>query len=309
MKDIKIFQKLSEIISGNKEKMNEVNFVPRVTIPVIVDNKRMFVGLICDDNFKVKVVLLDENFNINFEIMEFKVDNVSIAKLKDKIYAFTDRMAYICDINDLSKQPKEVYLGKLDIQGITSNDNFIYVYSIERDKIIKYDENLNVVEEYDNRFSTPTLRLSLKLACNNDTFFSIPIMVPNQEQYIKMQEFIGNNINRRVGEANTMISSCSFNNKDNTLYISMYNIIWVIKDGKEFSYIHFKDKGITSVMYDNDLDELIVNFGGKKGIHVCGSVLKLPADEISSRLIPLDNVKNAFLFSSNKDNKDINHLR
>ena len=79
----------------------------------------------------------------------------------------------------------------------------------------------------------------------------------------------------------------------------MYNIIWIIKNGTEFSYLYFRDNAMTSVFYDNDIKKLIVNFGGAKGRHLNGSIIKLTNDEINEKAIPLTDISSTFQYSEN----------
>ena len=176
MNDIQFFNKVVGKLKRNNRTNNNVSFIPRQTLSVSIDDETYYVSLICDNNFQVQVVLLDENNNIMYKILEVDGDRASIIKLNNSLYIFTDNAAYIYDINNLKRQPSILFLGNLDLQGICSNSNYIFAYSITKDKIIKYDKNLLPVEEYNNSYSRDNLRISVELACNENNFFSIPIM-------------------------------------------------------------------------------------------------------------------------------------
>lgn len=132
-------------------------------------------------------------------------------------------------------------------------------------------------------------------------------MVPNEDQYFLMKEFMTHHLNPDIAKQNDQIHSCSFNGSENTLYISMYNIILMIKDGIEFSYLYFKDSAITTASYDNDINKLIINFGGIKGNHVCGSILKLNQEEIKKNAIPLANISPHFNYYEGSIGEVINN--
>ena len=189
MSDLEKLFKLVEKVKYLK-KSNDVNFVPRETLSVNINNVKYYISLICDDDFLVQVVLLDENNNLIQKLLKLDGDKASIAKLHNKLYVFTDNYAYIYDINNLKANPLKMFLGNIDLQGVCANKNNIFAYSISKDKIIKYDQNLISMEEYENPYSKDNIRVSLSLACNEETFFSIPIMVPKEEQYILMKRFM-----------------------------------------------------------------------------------------------------------------------
>lgn len=299
MSKLEIFYNLSKKIKNIKKTNNNMNFIPRQTISININNEKYYTSLICDENFKIQVVLLDENNNIIYKLLELDCDRASIAKLQNNLYVFTDNIAYIFDINNFQTKPLMVFLGNLELQGISANENNIFAYSIEKDKIIKYNENLVPVEEYDNYYSNESIRVSLELACNKETFFCVPIMVPKEEQYLLMKKFIQHYISPKISEENNQIHSCSFNDDENTLYITMNNLIWIIKNGTEFSYLYFKDKEITTALYDNDIKKLIINFGSTKGNHVSGSIIKLSNNEIKKIAIHLTNISSTFEYSRN----------
>ncbi len=102
--------------------------------------------------------------------------------------------------------------------------------------------------------------------------------------------------------------SCSFNDDDNTLYITMYNLIWVIKDSIDFSYLYFKDKAITSALYDNNFKKLIINFSDTKSKQLGGSISELSKEEIIKMAIPLTNITSTFNYSKKEDNPSIKYL-
>lgn len=308
MNELEILRKISEKIKSLKKSNNSMNFIPRQTISININNEKYYISLICDENWRVQVVVLDENNNIVYKILELDGDRASITKLQNNLYVFTDSIAYIFDINNFETEPLTVNLGNLDLQGISANDNNIFAYSIAKDKIIKYNKNLIPVEEYENHYSNEKIRVSVELACNQETFFSIPIMVPTEEQYMLMKRFIQYYINSKISAENDQIHSCSFNNEENTLYITMYNLIWVIKNETEFSYLYFKDKAITTALYDNDLKKLIINFGGTKGNHLSGSIVELSNDEIKKKAIQLTNISSTFKYSKNLESPSANLL-
>lgn len=283
-----------------------MSFIPRQTLSVNINNETYYISLICDNNFQGQVVLLDENNNVIYKISEIDGDRASIVKLQNSLYVFTDNTAYIYDVNHLKTQPTKLFLGNLDLQGICSNQNNIFAYSIAKDKIIKYDKNLLQVHEYENLYSKGNLRISVELACNENEFFSIPIMVPTEEQYVLMKKFMEYYVGTEIARQNDQIHSCSFNIDENTLYISMNDLIWVIKDGIEFSYLHFKDSAMTTVFYDNDIKKLIVNFGGTKDNHVIGYITKLSDSEIKESVIPLNNISQTFQYSKNLNESSLN---
>lgn len=289
--------------TGSKKDMD---IIPRQTISIEVNQTNYYISLICDDNFEVHVVLLDENNNKISNILDLNVDRASIVKLKNKLYTFTDNCVYIHDINRLNLEPLKIQLGS-HIQSVCANKENIYAYSAGYDIIRKYDENLNIIEKYENNYSSGNLRVSLELACSDSSFFSIPIMVPNEEQYFLMKKFLVEYMGSEIAKSNDQIHSCSFNSSDNTLYISMYNIIIMIKDGVDFSYLYFKGSAITTAFYDNDIHKLIVNFGGIKKNHVCGSILKLSGEEIKKSAIPLANISSHFNYYEEKINGEINN--
>ncbi len=232
---------LSNIFRNNKRGKNKnTRFIPRQTFSVNIDGLEYYISLISDDNFQVKVVLLDSNNSIIDTILELDTENASIVKLQEKLYTITDRSVYIHDIKNLNATPKVKSLGNLNLQGVCSNSNFIYAYSIERDKVIKYDENMVPIQEYENKYSKDNCKVPVELTCNEATFFSIPILESKEEQYMLRKFLIAHYVDSDVAESNTLIHSCGFNNDDNTLYIAMSNIIWIIKDGTEFSYLHKK---------------------------------------------------------------------
>lgn len=270
-----------------KKKSNALNFVPRQTLSVNINGVGCYISLICNDNFRVQVVLLNKNNEIIYNILEIEEDYASITKLQDKLYVFTYKNAYIFDINNLREDPLVLIIDDLELQGICSNENNIFAYSISKDKIIKYDKDLIPIEEYENMYSKNNLRVSVHLTCNHDTFFSIPIMSPTEEQYVAMKRVMENCVGEVIASQNDMINSCSYNNKENTLYISMKNIIWIIKEGTEISYLYFKDKTIISSLYDNDINKLIINFGGNCNNHLNGSIIKMSNSEIQDKEIVL----------------------
>lgn len=289
-------EKLISIFRKNNVK-KDMDVVPSQTISIEINEKNYYISLVCDDNFELHVVLLDENNNKVSNILDVDGDRASIVKLRNKLYTFTDNLVFIHDINNLNLEPLKLYLGKLDLQSVCANRESIYAYSIGCDNIRKYDENLNEVEEYENYYSKGNLRVPLVLTCSDRTFFSIPIMVPNEDQYFLMKEFMAHHLGSEIAKQNDQIHSCSFNCSDNILYISMYNIVLMIKDGVDFSYLYFKNSAITTTYYDNDINKLIINFGGIKGNHVCGSILKLNQEEIKKNAIPLANISSKFNYN------------
>ena len=115
-----------------------------------------------------------------------------------------------------------------------------------------------------------------------------------------MKRFMEQYVGYEIAKQNDQIHSCTFNSDENTLYISMYNIIWIIKDGIEFSYLYFKERGMTTILYDNDIKRLIVNFGGTNGKHLCGAVLELSDSELKEKAIPITDISTTtFHYSQN----------
>lgn len=281
---------IAEKLKRIAKKENSVNFIPRQTLSVDINGKKCYISLICDDDFKVQVVVLDENNHIISKILEIDGDRASIVELQNSIYVFTADTAYIYDVNYLISPITTLYLGNLDLQGICANQDYIFAYSTIKDVIIKYDKNLIPLQEYENSYSKKNSRVSLALTCNQDTCFSIPIISLKEEQHILMKQLMEHYVGKEIASQNDFIHSCSFNNDENTLYISMYNLIWIIKNGTEFGYLYFKDHAITTVFYDNDIKKLIVGFGGVKGNHVQGSIIKLSDHEIKEKAISLDDV-------------------
>ncbi len=270
---------LKKIIAYKLKKLNNVNFLPRQTISVNIDSKIYYVSLIADENFQVKVVLLSEDNKILREILTLDNDKADIVKLQNKLYVFSCDTAYIFNINNLNEKPIIKFLDACNIQKVCANNKNIFAYSIEKDKIIMYDPDLNPINFYDNKFSKGNIHSSLSLACNDFTFFSIPLMPYKEKQYINMKSIMAQYVGSQIASENDQIHSCTFNKDENTLYISMYNLIWIIKDGKEFSYLYFKNFPMTTIFYDNDIKRLIVNFAeiGEKNIN--GSIIKLSNDE------------------------------
>lgn len=287
MNNIEILNKMVEKLKKMKMSTSNMNFIPRQTISVNINDKIYYISLICDNKFQVQVAILDESNNVIDKILELDGDKASITKLQNNLYVFTDNVAYIYDMNHLKENPTKIFLGNLDLQGICSNQENIFAYSITKDSIIKYDPNLLPIQEYKNPYSKGNLRVSLSLACNEQNFFSIPLMAPTEEQHIFMKKWMEHYINPTIAYNNDQIHSCSFNTGDNTLYISMYDLIWIIKDGVEFSYLYYKNSAITSVFYDNEISKLIINFGQTKGNNVIGNIMKLSDEEIKENAIPL----------------------
>ena len=310
MNELGILRRISNII-----KKNNLDFVPRQTLIANINNKKHYISLICDENWQVKVVLLDEDNKIIYKILELSGDRASITKLQDSLYVFTDQEAYVFDINNLSKTPLKKSLGNVDIQGICANENSIFAYSIKKDKIIKYDKKLNVVEEYKNQWSKENSKISLNLACNQETFFSVPILPTTEEHYQIMKGIMQQCFGYRISQANDLIKSCGFNQEENTIYIAMYNLIWIIKDGREYSYLHFKGKGITTALYDNNFKKLVINFGGTKGNHLIGSIIELSNDQIRKMATPITNISqvealiSTLLNSKNNEEEHFNKSR
>lgn len=130
----------------------------------------------------------------------------------------------------------------------------------------------------------------MSITCNKETFFTIPIAPSNEDEYLSIKEFMAQHINPDIAKQNDYINSCSFNYDENTLYMSMYNMIWIIRNGNEYSYLYFKDKGITSIYYDNDIKRLIINFGGTNTELFKGFISTLSDEEIKERKIDMPNV-------------------
>lgn len=299
MKNLEIFPKFLERFKYPQKINNTVNFVPRQTLSIKVNDRELYISLICDDNFDVKVVLLDENNNIIDQILNLDGDQASITKFQNNLYVFSENKAYIYDIDNLKDNPAIIFLGNLGFQCVCANENNIFAYSTIKDKVIKYDKDLVVMQEYINPYSTENLHVSLELACNQETYFAIPIMTPQEEQYIFMKRFIEYYTNAKIAEQNDKINSCSYNKDENTLYISMYNIIWIIKNGVDYSYLYFKDNAITSSFYDNDIKKIIINFGGEKGNHMNGSIIKLSDNEIKEKSISVNKDSSTFQYFEN----------
>ncbi len=276
-----------------------MNFIPRQTISAKINNQNYYISLICDNNFQVQVVVLNENNNVIYKILDIDGDKADITKIHNNLYVFTNNIAYIYDINNLKKQPIKVFLGNLNLQGVCSNQNAIFAYSITKGKIIKYDKNLLIVQEYENPYSSDNIQPSLNLTCNEKDFFSIPIRAQTEEQYILMKMIIADYLDPEIAHQNDQINSCSFNINDNTLYISMYNLILIIKNQIEFSYLYFKDRAIATIFYDNDIKKLIINFGGINKNRLIGSVIKLSDTEIKERAIPLNYISGTYQFLEN----------
>lgn len=289
-------EKLLKLFNKYK-KSNHVNFNPRQTLSVKINNINYYVCLMCNNNFETQVVLLDENNNLIQNILKTE-GKTEITKLQNKLYIFKDDYAYIYDINNLKDNPKQIFLGDFDIQGICSNEKNIFAYSIKKDNIIEYDQDLNIIEIYKNPYSKENARVSLNLACNKEKFFSIPIMSVEKEQYFLMKNYMYN-IKKDLVEQNDLIHSCTFNYDGNTLYISMCNVIWIIKDGNEFSYLHFKNSNITTVFYDNDIKKLIINLVEIKNNQFNGNIIKLTDDEINRNSIQISNDHKMFEYSEN----------
>ncbi len=111
-------------------------------------------------------MLLDSNNSIVDTILELDTENASIVKLQEKLYIITDRNVYIYEIKNLKANPKVKFLGHLNLQGACANSNFIYAYSIEKDKVIKYDENMVQIQEYENKYSKDNCKVPVELTCN-----------------------------------------------------------------------------------------------------------------------------------------------
>ena len=203
--------KLKDIKNKLLKFKNNLDFVPRQTLSVKIDDKQYYVSLICNNSFEVKLVLLDEFDNVIENIFEFESDKVNMVKGNGKLYLFTEGKCYIFDINNLKSKPEEIYLGNLNIQSVCSNQNYIYAYSIENDCIIQYDYNLITINEYKNLHSKEKSRLSVNLTCNEDTFISLPIMTRDQYDFIrcKILGYIGIN----DPESNRLINSISYNSR------------------------------------------------------------------------------------------------
>jgi len=270
-------------IAEKFKKNKNLSFLPRQTISINTYEDTYYVSLICNDNFQVQLVLLDENNNLIETLLNLDDDKGYIAKIANKFYLFTEDFALVYDINNIKIKPSKIYIGSLDIQGVCSNNNYIYVYSVSKDKIIQFDSDLNCIEEHTNSYSKENIRVPLSLACNEETFFSIPLMLPTEHQYIIMKKFMEYYTGPEIAKQNDMIHSCSFNENENTLYISMYNIVWIIKNGTEFSYLYFKDEAITNIYYDNDIGKLIINFGKAKGKHIAGAIIRLTDQDIYNK--------------------------
>ena len=163
-------EKLMTIFRKNNVK-KDMDVVPRETISVEMNQVSYYISLVCDDNFELHVVLLDENNNKISNILDVNGDRASIVKLRNSLYTFTDNLVFIHDINNLNLDPLKVSLGKLDLQSVCANKESIYAYSIDCDNIRKYDESLNKVEEYENYYSRGNLRVLLVLTCSDRTFF------------------------------------------------------------------------------------------------------------------------------------------
>ena len=285
------------------KKTNNVNFVPRQTLSVNINNEEYYISLICNDKFQVQVVLLDQNNEIVYKILEIDGDQASITKLQNKLYVFTDNRAYIYEINNLKNTPSILFMDNLDIQGVCSNVNNIFAYSIAKDRIIKYDKNLTPIQEYENIYSKDNLKVPVILACNQETFFSIPIMMPKEEQYILMKRIMEYYVGSEIAKQNDQVHSCSYNYDENALYISMYNVIWIIKNRTEIGYLHFRNKAITSALYDNDIKKLIVNYGETNNNHLNGTIIKLSEHEIKENSISLPDISSSFQYSENNSKK------
>lgn len=291
MKNIEKLGQIADKLKKLKNSSNDnVDFIPRQTISVNINSKRYYMSLIADDDFQVKVVLLDDDNNVLQEILSIEGDRGDITKIKNMLYVFTDDDAYIYDVNNLDANPLIRDLHGYDIQGVCANDQNIFAYSINIDKIIMFDPYLNPEHFYDNVYSKENSRSSLKLTCNDSTFFSIPFLPSREEEYVMMKAMIAEAVGSKIADENDIFNSCAYDKDENILYISMDNLVWRIKDGTEFSYLYFKNRNMTTLFYDNDIKRLIVNFGGHSGRHVNGSIVKLSNDDIKERAVYLGNI-------------------
>lgn len=287
MGKITIFDKLFDKMKGDKIEYN-LDFVPRQAIPIFIEGKKYFASVICDDEYKVSVVILDSNQNIVKKLMDVNVLSAYLGKIDDKLYVFNGDKAYIYDINNIKERPKERPIGDINIGSIASSENYIFVYSTELNKIFKFDRDLNPIAVLDNRFTTNNMHLSVQLTTNNDNFFSLPTGLGSEEFYMMRRGFLAKYFNRKIAESNIFIDGCAFNEKDNTLYISMANIIIVIKDGEECGYIPFKT-GLAHVTYDNNLNEMILCYASTdKHGHLLGKINEIPIEQLNKMIIPLE---------------------
>ena len=300
-----ILDKINALRKSNNNSKNS-RFIPRQTFSVNINGVEYYISLICcDNNFDVKVVLLDSNNSIVSTILELDTEGAYIVKLKNKLYVITDNhlskgnKVYIYDITNLKANPKIEYLCKENLTAACANKNSIYAYSSNRDKIIKYNEDMIPIQEYNNRYSKDNIWIPVELACNEETFFSIPSKPSTAEQFEWVERFMEYYVSADLKDPNEMIHSCSFNNDDNTLYISMSNIIWIVKNGTEFSYIKLKDRTMTKTFYDNDIKKLILNLGGTKGKHVFGEIRRLSDKEIQEKAIRLADFSSSSKYSNN----------
>ena len=153
MNKLEKFHNLVEIIKKTKISKSNVNFIPRQTLSININNQTYYISLICDDSFQLPVVILDNQFNIVNKLLDIEGDRASITIMQNFLYIFTDNKVSMYDINNLSNFPTILGLGNLNIQSICSNQNNIFAYSLAKDKIIKYDKNIFPVEEYENPYS------------------------------------------------------------------------------------------------------------------------------------------------------------
>ena len=287
MGKITIFDKLFDKMKGDKIEYN-LNFVPRQAIPIFIEGKKYFVSVICDDEYKVSVVILDSNQIIVKKLMDVKVLSAYLGKIDDKLYVFNGDKAYIYDINNIKERPKERPIGDINIGSIASSENYIFVYSTELNKIFKFDRDLNPVAVFDNRFSTKDMHLGVQLTSNNDNFFSLPTGFTSEEFYMIRKSFLTKYFSRKIAETNLYIDHVAFNEKENTLYIGMSHIIIVVKDGKEYGYIPFKT-GLANMTYDNNLNEMILCYASTdKHGHLLGKINEISNEELNKMIIPLE---------------------
>ncbi len=252
----------------NKQKKN---YVIRESLLLSDKTEGVYLSLICYlDTFDVCVVLLNSELNVVKKVL--KVDeNSHITKVINNYFVFTIKdgidVVYVYDefFNLLTKVP----LGKLGISSVCSNDTNIYAYSDNRNEVILFDDELQVLSNVLNKFSinkeNSQVNKGVVLTCSSDDFFSIPRFIPEtEEQYMQYKRIIDTVTKETKSTGNDFINSCAFDDFEKLLYIAMNNIIFVIDENFQIDYMSFKGYNITSCYYDNSQQMLVVNSVDRK---------------------------------------------
>lgn len=287
-------------------KLEYLNNLPLGAILINSNKKQYIVAIVDGSNYNHEVVL--SNLDGTFEkiLLSLSSANAKIAKDSEnfyivtsqgknsRIYKFSNRSLIL----QLSKD-----LGDTNVQSIAADNYYLYLSDSKNGLIHKLDKSLITVELIDTKkYDRKNVSwVSEYITSTNNGYISIGLP-KDEEEFYNMQRFLLEKFPRKIVPENNQINSIAYDKNNKRLFIAFSNFIAIIQNNQCSSFLYFKRQLITSIVYDNDINSLIISSGSLKK-NFSGSVNILSNDDI-------DNMKNFILpFEFIIANEDVKKLK